>query len=461
MPCYDVSGNPLSSVYDVSGNVLSALYDVHGNVIQDDYEPVDINDIPSYWHQEIYDTLDYIDGFNDDYVHYLIITDSHIRTNESVNRSADIANYLMENGNLSKLMLLGDNANAGTVNDNDYLNLKRFGFNKQNQKGKLLALRGNHESGIDSAVFHEDFMSNSRVSHDTSYNWMIDDHTHKIRIVGMAYNFSPSASYIGQAVDTLPTGYSLLVLNHINFSEPNSNWEMNLSPQSSETIITVLRESEIPLIGYWCGHQHLDESTLLDGNIYHTTFMCDLFDTSDYYEYYTYPPRRIDGFDSMTGQALTVASVNTKTHDVQFLRVGNCHNSEYKTWGYTYGVTIPDPSVVNLDIVTGIKPNVYLNTTGAEVAYNGWSATDYIDVSSYSYIRIYTDSELTDRFIQNYCYWYDENKSMTQTLAFGVAAGRLEANETTAYIPIPEGSKYFRLSDASVNLPYHIYVSAK
>lgn len=461
MPCYDVNGNVLSSAYDANGNVLSTLYDVNGNIIQDDYEPVDINDIPSYWHQEIDDTLDYIDGFNDDYVHYLIVTDSHIRGEQDPNRSADIANYLMENGNLSKLFLLGDNANSGTVTDGDYANLLNYGFNKQNQRGKLLALRGNHESSIDSATFYTDFMSRSRATHDSSYNWMIDDSVHKIRIVGMAYSFSPGTSYISQAIASMPSEYSLLILNHVNFSEPNSNWVMNLDTASSEAIISLLRESAIPFIGYWCGHQHLDDTTLLDGNIYHSTFMCDLFDTSNYYSYYTYPPRTTDGYNSMIGQALTVASVNTKTKDVRFRRVGDCHNSSHKTWNYTYGSTIPDPSVTVLDITTGLLANTYLNTSGNEQSYSGWSATGYIDVSQYSEIQIYTDDGLTGSFIQNYCHWYNSSKVRTQTLAFGTKGGALKASESTNYISIPSGSKYFRLSDVTANISSHIHVRAK
>lgn len=461
MSLYDTNGNIISPVYDVQGNALASVYDVEGNLIDDDYTPVDINDIPSYWHQEISDTLDYIDGFNSDYVHYLIVTDSHIKTTQTVNRSADIANYLMENGNISKLLLLGDNADAGTVTDADYINLKGFGFNKQNQRGKLLALRGNHESNIDATTFYDDFMSHSKASHDSSYSWMIDDSTHKIRIVGMAYSFSPSTSYLSNAIATLPTGYSLLILNHVNFSEPNENWVMNLSTTSSEAIISLLREAAIPFIGYWCGHQHLDEVTLLDGNIYHATLMCDTFDTTNYYNYYTYPPRLTDGFDSMTGQALTVASINTKTKDVRFRRVGDCHNSSHKTFGYTYGNTVPDPSITILDITTGLIANKYLNSSGREENYNGWSATTYIDVSQYTQIQIYTDGGLTGTFVQNYCHWYDASNARVDTIRFGTAGGALKANEATAYLDIPSGAKYFRLSDVTANISSHIHVRAK
>ena len=51
-----------------------------------------------------------------------------------------------------------------------------------------------------------------------------------------------------------------------------------------------------------------------------------------------------------------------------------------------------------------LKPNTFIDNGGVEVSYNGWTSTDFIDISAYS--TIYTIS-LYERFNA----FYDENKT--------------------------------------------------
>lgn len=51
-------------------------------------------------------------------------------------------------------------------------------------------------------------------------------------------------------------------------------------------------------------------------------------------------------------------------------------------------------------------PNVYIEQNGTEVSYNGWSATDYLEIPNVS--TIYRAGQITTA---SYNAWYDENKT--------------------------------------------------
>lgn len=61
------------------------------------------------------------------------------------------------------------------------------------------------------------------------------------------------------------------------------------------------------------------------------------------------------------------------------------------------------PSVQQIEVITPVLiNNIYIIPNGTEAAYNGWSATDYIDISGFKFVYMYNNP-----------YWsfYDQSKS--------------------------------------------------
>ena len=81
--------------------------------------------------------------------------------------------------------------------------------------------------------------------------------------------------------------------------------------------------------------------------------------------------------------------------------------------------------------------NVYINyNTGEEVAYNGWSASDYIDLSDSTDGYFYRAGKIAEA---SYCSFYDSNKNFVAPCP--------AANNFGQTI-IPNNARYVRLSTA-------------
>ncbi len=88
--------------------------------------------------------------------------------------------------------------------------------------------------------------------------------------------------------------------------------------------------------------------------------------------------------------------------------------------GYTGGVEKMDLNLTS---------DVYIDGSGNEVSYNGWSATDYLEIeNSDVYIAYSYEANAYNAF-------YDSSKAFIST--FSSASGKLT---------IPTGAKYIRLS---------------
>lgn len=87
------------------------------------------------------------------------------------------------------------------------------------------------------------------------------------------------------------------------------------------------------------------------------------------------------------------------------------------------------------EIPLTLIPDTYIDrSTGAESPYNGWSSTDYIDVSSISDFYMCADNASSG---QNYNAFYTENQVFIS--AFSMAG----------HITIPATARYMRLSQTT------------
>ena len=83
-------------------------------------------------------------------------------------------------------------------------------------------------------------------------------------------------------------------------------------------------------------------------------------------------------------------------------------------------------------------PNTYINTAGQPVSYNGWAATDFIEVTPNEILNC----AISDR--QEYNCWYDENQTyITNFRCSSMGYSTLQ---------VPSNARYVRFSSYTQNM---------
>lgn len=100
-----------------------------------------------------------------------------------------------------------------------------------------------------------------------------------------------------------------------------------------------------------------------------------------------------------------------------------------------------------------IVTNTYIDTgNGAEIAYNGWSSSNYIDIGNYDDWIIVGDSE----FLSEWNAFYDENKNFVSSFDCSNMKlyNRVLGNQSASMCVInrKEGIKYIRISELTASL---------
>lgn len=99
------------------------------------------------------------------------------------------------------------------------------------------------------------------------------------------------------------------------------------------------------------------------------------------------------------------------------------NSNEISVIGYGAG----GGGVENMDL--NLTSNVYIDGSGNEVSYNGWSATDFLEIEN-------SDVYIACSFEANsYNAFYDSSKAFISTFS-----------STSGKLTIPTGAKYIRLS---------------
>ena len=122
--------------------------------------------------------------------------------------------------------------------------------------------------------------------------------------------------------------WNLVVLGHINI-DGNTVWE-DRNEDNAELIRDAIASSNGRIVGYFCGHQHLDYYSVIppveftSGEIGKAIpqmmFTCDKSDPGTYYSGFDYPPNRTAG--TINEQAITIVSFNRNNGRVLLKRIG-------------------------------------------------------------------------------------------------------------------------------------------
>ena len=172
------------------------------------------------------------------------------------------------------------------------------------------------------------FLSNKDVEGvPTSYYYYFDNAVKKIRY--MVINTSESETnhvtmsatqiaWIRQHVILPDSTWSLVVIGHCDIDPDTS--VVTGGSANAQDICNAIEQCNGNVVGYFCGHQHIDRITTIDNDFKQVTLLCDCIDDREYYpEIYDYPTRTPG---TASEQAVTIVSFNTVTGVVRFTRIG-------------------------------------------------------------------------------------------------------------------------------------------
>lgn len=335
MSVYNVDGLPVTSLYTINGNDVVSAYSLDGAEVFTKAYPIE--NLESYFKTEVQSVANDVNSLSDDWQSFVFITDPHGSANKQ--HSQAIGLYLLANTKAAFLVLNGDYS-AGNWSKSQYDNyvapLIASGY-----KGRIYATLGNHETygggskEAKQSIYNDFLKDKSNIKGVPTENYYyLDDTEHKTRYLflntsdGGEYTMTQTQiAWISQNVIMPSTEWALVVIGHVNLVQMAGVTYMNEANGSA--IITAIENCNGTIVGYICGHQHIDYCEKI-GNFQHTTLLCDRFENSNYYNGISVT-NRVSGTDSE--QAVSVISINTKTKDVVVRRVGAGRN---RTISYSY-----------------------------------------------------------------------------------------------------------------------------
>ena len=312
---YDINGNELNTAYNYQGAELESVYGVDGTeypFVNPDPNPILFSDIPEYLQQDTLDALSYVNGLSNDYVNYLVITDTHWELNRT--RDAHhVFNYLYQEGRFDKLIHLGDIVDGGGFDDEGWQYLVEDDF--WHFKGHWLFTQGNHDSAWSTSLAtlasYFETTENIRYTINAQHNiYYYDIPSYKIRIIGSHhYGYKGDTttlnSYVAAAVNK---GYKWMFIGHYRVEE-ESDWVQDAVETYGNFICSL------------SGHRHWDTFRTIN------TASKSLLDIN----------LEADVQGGVAGTiCVTIVSINPKTENIKLYRIGLTRAySPTKQWEFT------------------------------------------------------------------------------------------------------------------------------
>lgn len=336
MAIFDVNGNELAAAYDVDGNALDAAYDVGGTeIFHGGKYPID--NVQSYFREPTLTVRNDLNSLSGDWQNIVFITDTHGSGNKQ--HSQAIGLYLLDNAPVSMLVIGGDYS-LDPWSKTEY-DTYMEPFLLSDSMDKIYAIFGNHEThggGTAEAKgsIYNDFLRDKAWLSGVLENnyYYFDDSDRKIRYMFLntsdyrQYEMSADQlSWIAQNAVLPSADWSLVVFGHVTLNDMGVQTYLNEA--NGADVVTAINNCNGSIIGYICGHQHID-AIYNDGNFTHVTLQCDKFENTNYYDGISVTDRVVG---TVSEQAVSVISINTTTKDVVIRRIGAGRN---QTLSYNY-----------------------------------------------------------------------------------------------------------------------------
>lgn len=335
---YNVSGNSINAVYETDGLPLTEVFDIDGTQVFG--ESYDIENVTSYYREDVLDVATEINTLSNSWVSFVIITDSHGNANRQ--NSQAIATYLVRNTKANKLFHLGD-VSGNSWSETEYSTY--FAPLIENCQRQTYFACGNHEwfgniTWDTLQIIYNNFLANKSYLHGTPnhFYYYFDDTAKKIRYLVIntsdgSHNGATQAqvNWITSSVQLPNSSWKLIVFGHmdINPSDPiTSSWESG----SASALSTAIASTNGTIIGYFCGHEHHDRIIKVNNVFYQVALLNDSCDKDTTFPSITNPDRTAG---TTSEQAVSVISINTTTGAVVIRRIGAGQNLSYNYLGGT------------------------------------------------------------------------------------------------------------------------------
>ena len=315
---YNLSGAELNTAYNYTASELSSVFDLNGIEYSfSPLEPVLFSDIPEYFQSDVTNALTYINNLSNDYVNYIVVTDTHYDLSTTRN-TAKIFNYLYQEGRFDKLIHLGDIVDGGGFDDTGWQYLLEDDW--WHFKGHWLFTQGNHDSAWSTSLAelasNFETTNNIRYTINTSHNiYYYDNPTYKIRFIGSHhYNCLDDKdtleSYIKAAINR---GYKWAILCHYKTDTSSEEWRKAMVETYGNFICSL------------SGHNHWDNFNRISTG---TKTLLDLNLEADI------QGRQYAGTNQE--QCITLVSINPTTEIIKLYRIGLSRAYEgVKQWEFT------------------------------------------------------------------------------------------------------------------------------
>lgn len=337
MPVYNTDGIDVNYAYNAMGMSLSQVYSLSGQeIIIGDIPEYGIENVESYFRSKTLSVAEALDNLSSDWQSFIFVTDSH---QSNYWHSAPIAMYLLANANVKQFFHGGD-CIGGAWSDADYLRyftpMITNGFTRM-----IYPVVGNHELILvgdytyeSLSLIYDTFLSGKNLhGHPDKYYYYFDNVPQKTRYLFI--NTSDTAAnrvtseqigWLSEAVYLPSNTWNLVVIGHIDIDPTNMTGEWK--SWNAQAVMTVISGSNGHIVGYFCGHEHIDQLRLVNSKFFQCICLCDVFENSNYFNVDNYPVRTAG---TNTEQVVTVVSFNTTTGEVVTRRIGA--GDEY-AWNY-------------------------------------------------------------------------------------------------------------------------------
>lgn len=321
---YSLSGSLTAGTQTITVSYASASATFTVTVVADAYP---ISNVQSYFRSSTESVASEINGLSSDWESFVFITDPHGSGNQQ--HSQAIALWLL-NHTPATMLVLGGDYSKGNWSSSEY-NTYMAPFLNSGLVSKIYPLCGNHEAmggniSAAKAAIYDDFLDTKTniAGEPEEIYYYFDDTAKKTRYLfintsdsGQQYVMTAEQIAWIEANVVLPAiDWQLLIFGHVTLAQ------MAGVTYSNETngadILAAIANCNGSIVGYFCGHQHIDYTQKI-GNIQHTTFLCDKLENTNYYDGISLT-NRVAG--TVSEQAVTVVSFNRSTKDVVTRRIG-------------------------------------------------------------------------------------------------------------------------------------------
>lgn len=337
MAIYSLKGTELTTAFAKDGTELSEAFDVRGNVIFDGSQlEYGIENLPSYFQSRALTVANEINALSNDWQSFTFVTDPH---QANAWNSQKIVMYLLANTPIRRAFFGGDYI-EGAWSETEYRNFFQT-FITNGFTSMIYPTIGNHELYLyngatydDLGIIYDELLADKRISgNPQNFYYYLDDYNKKVRY--MVINTcdhsdndvkTEQMAWINKTVFLPSSDWSLVAMGHIDIDATNITGKWKSSKSSMLTEALSMCNGHV--IGYFCGHEHIDQLRFVNNKFHQLICLCDRFENSNYFNVDNYPTRT-RGTD--TEQVVTVVSFNTKTGQVVTRRIGA---GDSYTWNY-------------------------------------------------------------------------------------------------------------------------------